>query len=212
MAYYQPLLIAGYRRCDNCGRDTFYTRKAFQWYVCAECWILVTPQFPPTGMDENGHYFWKGETEEQRRLIGEFFEWRGQMEDKYPLRAALKEIKARRRNYCKWRNPLRALGYGDPDQYYPFCACGNRRKEMRISSLPTGLFGGPYSKYCAICEAKKQVETVFRMADKIAPGRDDEEWLDLMQRSHPEAFEVGVLPEYWFKLREERLRIVEDVR
>jgi hypothetical protein len=28
--------------------------------------------------------------------------------------------------------------------------------------------------------------------------RDDEDWLDSLQKTMPEAFELGILPDYWF--------------
>jgi hypothetical protein len=45
------------------------------------------------------------------------------------------------------------------------------------------------------------VESVFEMAGSIMPDRDDEDWLDLLYKSQGEAFEIGVLPDYWYELK-----------
>jgi hypothetical protein len=115
------------------------------------------------------------------------------MEAWYPLR---------RSSYRSRRSP--AIPIGEADLYYPFCECGERRVEATYSSQ-TGLFGGPFLKYCPTCQAKTEVETVFRMSSSIHPDWDDEDWLNLLYKSHREAFDIGVLPDYWFDLDSRKL-------
>ncbi len=57
-----------------------------------------------------------------------------------------------------------------------------------------------YQAYCAHCDAKNSVEAFWRHKG-IFGDADDETILDRMQISHPEAFKLGVLPDYWFELR-----------
>ena len=45
------------------------------------------------------------------------------------------------------------------------------------------------------------VESTIRQADKIHSDWGDEEWLDLLYQSFPRAFELGVLPGYWYELK-----------
>jgi hypothetical protein len=64
-----------------------------------------------------------------------------------------------------------------------------------------GVFGGPYAQYCPTCDAKRTIESMFKMAPRLMPGRDEEEWLDVLYRSHREMFDSGLLPDYWFELK-----------
>jgi hypothetical protein len=57
-----------------------------------------------------------------------------------------------------------------------------------------------YWSTCQRCEDEITVETFWRMR-AIFGGDDDETILDRVQRSHPELFERGVLPDYWYQLR-----------
>lgn len=90
--------------------------------------------------------------------------------------------------------------------YWPLCACGAQREELRSSHLPPGLFGGPFTSKCKVCEAKARVESFARLGlHLIHPEWDDEDWLDALQKTIPEAFELGLLPDYWFELKAKNL-------
>lgn len=36
---------------------------------------------------------------------------------------------------------------------------------------------------------------------KMHPDWDDEDWLDQLHKVMPRAFELGVLPDYWYELK-----------
>lgn len=44
-------------------------------------------------------------------------------------------------------------------------------------------------------------DAAVKMSENIHADWDDEEWLDHLIRAMPRAFELGVLPDYWFELR-----------
>ena len=90
-----------------------------------------------------------------------------------------------------------------PDEMYPFCDCGRPREISTIGRATSGggLFGGPFHRQCAFCEARGQVERVIEFTAKIHPEWDDEEWLDHLSRVFPETFDLGVMPDYWYELR-----------
>lgn len=173
----QQELIKGFYRCQNCECDVDRVRKIRRWRLCDKCWGKIVPD---SGFER------PPQSEEERTQIGRFWGWYWEMERRYPPN----------RSYGRRQNGNLVHS---TDSYYPFCECGKRR---RISPFgEPGLFGGPYLQYCSICEAKRSVESVFALAGKIMPDRDDEEWLDLLYKSHSKAFELGVLPSYWFELK-----------
>jgi hypothetical protein len=47
-------------------------------------------------------------------------------------------------------------------------------------------------------------ERAIEFTAKIHPEWDDEDWLDHLYRVFPEAFRVGVLPDYWYELSRRR--------
>ena len=171
-------LLSGFYRCQNCGRDVDHVRRVRRWFLCDECYQKIVE---PTRPGYGGRL-----TEELYQARDAFWRWCGEMERKHPVRRS-------------WRKQPISQLERSADAYYPFCECGLARRESQIGD--PGIFGGPYLKYCPICEAKRAVESVFRMAGKIMPDRDDEDWLDLMFESHPEAFELGILPDYWYELK-----------
>lgn len=174
----QPALITGYYRCHNCGRDVRRTRRVRRFRLCDECLAVVAiPDDLPAG------------SEEQLRAGGEFWAWYSDMEKRYPAKR-VHRVSAR---------PLVAYSL---DAYWPTCECGRRRKELGRGT--PGVFGGPFGRWCPVCDARQSVESLANFATKLYPDRDDEEWLDLLYQSHREAFEVGVLPDYWFELRRRR--------
>jgi hypothetical protein len=177
----QLVLIAGCYRCDHCGRDVERTQKTRRFRLCDECWAQVVPDF-------EGEAF----TEEQRAAIGRYWEWYWQIERRKPAR--YRPPKARP------ATPSLRLA----DSLYPVCECGEQRAEFGHAAEERGLFGGPFMQYCPVCQAKKDVEAIMRMAGAIHPDWDDEEWLDLLYKSHREAFALAVLPDYWYELRRKR--------
>ena len=182
----QMTLISGFYRCQNCGRDVEGVFKTRRWWLCDECWLDIVPSFDGLA-----------ETDEQRGQVEAYWSWYGEMERRHPHRRS-------RSRYLRYsRRRAKSYSQRSTDSYYPFCECGQRRIESSVGE--PGLFGGPYLQYCPVCEARHSVESVFMMAGKIMPDRDDEEWLDLMYQSHREAFELGVLPDYWYELAANRL-------
>ena len=96
----------------------------------------------------------------------------------------------------------------DGASYWPFCVeCGAETKEYDHHLGIESLFGRRRHRLCPRCEAKEMVESLWRMHEKLVPGRDEEDWLDLLSHSHPEAFELGVLPGYWFEFKLQELPI-----
>lgn len=176
----QLVLIAGYYRCQACGRDVSGVRKTRRFWLCDECWAaLVAPAY-------EAEADWQDQGE-QWQAMGTFWSWYTDMERRYPL--PLHSVNRRAKP-----ERLRV-----PDDYYPLCECGRPRQVTPFGK--PGLFGGPFGRYCDVCDARKSVESIVAMADKIAPARDDEEWLDLLWKSHRAAFDAGGLPDYWYELR-----------
>jgi hypothetical protein len=179
----QLILIPGYYRCQNCGRLVDHVRKERRWRICENCWQAIVA---PTNPEKVGNL-----TDEEWEAREAYARWLHRMEQRYPARRS-------------WRRPPPISLTHDTaaDYHFPFCECGRPRRPVHLApgELPT-LFGGPFHKYCPVCEARLSVEIVFRYASTFWPGRDDEDILDLLSRSHPEAFEVGVLPAYWWELR-----------
>ena len=179
----QPALISGFYRCDDCGRLCDRLRKTARFRLCDVCWERVVPVIP------DGMKVTDGSPEQA--AVMRWAEWREGIERRVPPR----------------RSPghaarLRPLGVGSltADEFYPGCACGGRRRE-RPYGRRRGLFGGPFFDLCSVCEAKRSVEGHVGATSWLHPEWDDEEWLDLLWRVMPEAFELGVLPGYWFELR-----------
>lgn len=90
------------------------------------------------------------------------------------------------------------------DESYPYCECGEMRRpnvHARLHRRQLSLFGGPFLDLCPVCNAKRQVESYAKTAMWLHRDWDAEEWFDLLWTAIPEAFELGVLPGYWFELR-----------
>jgi hypothetical protein len=60
---------------------------------------------------------------------------------------------------------------------------------------------GDYRTHCQRCDDELAVEALWRHRG-IFGGDDPESILDRLYRSQRELFERGVLPDYWYKLRE----------
>lgn len=180
----QPALITGLYRCDNCARDVDAVVKERRFRLCPDCWTEIVEPIAP---GKSGDL-----TEAEYRARDAYWKWYYEME----------RLRPTTQNYKKGTAP--ALAYSAED-LYPYCECGRQRRVMMLGT--PGLFGGPFGQYCEACEARREVESIFRMAPAIWPGRDEEDILDLLQRANPKAFELGVLPDYWFELRLRQIEV-----
>lgn len=195
----QLALVTGYYFCHNCERTVEHTRRVQRWRLCDECWKAVMPDWEQKVIVKRGVVrpaAWYVETEEQREKTKEYWEWYWEMDARYPAapRRSRRELYF---SYLDHRNDA-----FDADVYWPLCSCGAQREPLKISHLPPGLFGGPFRSKCKVCEAKARVESMAGLClHLIHPEWDDEDWLDAMQKTIPEAFALGILPDYWFELR-----------
>lgn len=176
----QGVLIAGYYRCQNCGRTVDLVRRERRFSLCDECWLAIVEPTQPdyTGLPSPDLF-------KAREM---YWTWYSEMERRYPARLS-------------WKRHAPATPGRDTDSLYPLCDCGRQRNVLRLGDVHPGLFGGPFASECPICEARHNVESLFRLAPGLVPGRDEEDWLDLAAKAYPEAFELGVLPDYWFELK-----------
>jgi len=173
----QLALFEGYYFCHNCQRTVSCVRKQRRWQLCNACWENIVI---PTAFD-----YQDIPTDVIYAARNDYWAWVSKMEKRYPLP----------RNWGHTPTQVKDLS----DAHYPFCACGNRRQPS-IYNKHRDLFGGPFRRLCVICEAKAVVESVMKLA--TYQDRDDEDWLDLLYKTHRELFELGILPEYWFELKE----------
>lgn len=179
-------LISGFYCCDDCGRLCDRLRKTARFRLCDACWERVVPDIPAGVTVPDGS--------PEQEAIARYAEWREGMERRMPPR--------RSPGHAARSRPLGGVAL-TADEFYPVCACGGRRRERMRGprSSRSGLFGGPFFDLCPVCDARRQVEGHVRAAGWLHPEWDDEEWLDLLWKVMPEAFELGVLPGYWFELR-----------
>lgn len=175
------MLFPGHYRCQNCGRDVDRVQKERRFWICDNCYReIVEPTAPDVVVKEYDS--------DERRARSRYWEWIGEMNGRYPVG----------RN---WRPVIKPYEPPDIGAFWPFCrSCGAEVAEYEFSTKRS-LFGRHRATYCPTCEAKRTVESVIRMAPKIHPEFDDEDWLDLLWKSHREAFEIGVLPDYWFEMK-----------
>lgn len=172
-------LINGLYRCQNCRRDVDQVFKERRFRLCVECYEKIVISTAPGKSSD------LSEAEYEAR--SEYWGWYREMERLYPLARS-------------WKRSKPLLSLARLDDFWPFCECGQPRKEYAISS-EVSLFGKIRAHYCPVCETKRMVESVVGMADAIHPDWDDEEWLDFLLKAYPEAFALKVLPDYWFELR-----------
>lgn len=180
----QLVLVAGYYRCQNCGRDVDRLNRERRFRICDQCYAaIVTPARPGERLrPEYGDELWQAREH--------YWQWMERMERRYPT--------APGRHQSAVPVP-RTL-----DSYYPWCECGRPRQSMAMvlsNGHQPGLWGGPFHVLCADCEGRLTVRNLYKMAPRLVPGRDEEEWLDLLLRTHPELFTAGILPDYWFELK-----------
>lgn len=189
----QLALIAGLHRCDNCERTVERVRSERGYWLCDACFAAIVPA---EGIDleagQRRDADWHAATQGEREKIAAYFRWRRSMEQRKPLpvQAAVR--------------PQPAVDAGG-DEDWPLCACGQLREPMRWvppGRKSAGLFGGPYRQHCKVCEIKLRVQAHHDMLrGGVNHEWDDEQWLDSLEQIMPAAFELGVLPDYWFRLR-----------
>jgi len=177
-------LVPGLYRCHNCGRDVERVHRVRRWRLCDACYAAIVE---PARPDEAQLGLLPGDALWQAREA--YWHWVNTMEQRYPSR------------FAPGRGQARAELTLAADAYYPSCRCGRPRPVLGTGVHRPGLFGGPFAPLCPLCEGRLAVEFVYRSGPRLVPGRDEEEWLDLLQRSHPELFELGILPDYWFELK-----------
>lgn len=180
-------LFTGYYRCDDCGALVDRLRQTRRFRLCDACYERVVPVFPD-GRIEHGS--------PEHKANEAYWEWYGEMDERVPRRSE-PGYAAQTRQPTPSPRPT--------DDYYPLCACGQPREPFTHAikaGVPTGLFGGPFARECPTCEARHQVERVMESTTWLHREWDDEDWLDHLWRVFPRAFELGVLPGYWFELRQ----------
>lgn len=195
-AMVQAELITGFYHCDNCERTVRHVRRQRGYWLCAQCWSVIVPDWEQISVGEGQRRdpAWYAETQAQRDRIDAYWQWYYTMKERRPS----PKRRSRSELYQSYRQPA-AL---ETDNYWPLCECGTPREPLRFApgNAALGLFGGPFRRYCSVCDAKRDVEAVYSIIG-IHPDWDDEQWLDSLQLTHPHAFALGVLPEYWFQLR-----------
>ncbi len=192
-------LIAGYYHCDNCDSTVDHVQRTRGYWLCDECWAAIMPDWEKVeivkGNGQKRDPAWYARTASERARIEAYWNWYYAMQERKPL-------SKRRRGEALCRPHITAAAQFVPDDFYPLCECGQPRQPLGFMprDVGPGLFGGPFRQYCPVCECKRSVDAAYRHA-AIRPEWDDEQWLDVLQKTLPEAFELGVLPDYWFRLR-----------
>lgn len=182
----QPLLIPGWFQCDDCGRTVARLRKTRRFRLCDECYERVVPVLPE-GRIQHGS--------PEQQAIGRYWEWYDEMERRVPPRKAAGQAP----------RPRPEKASLSTDRLYPLCECGDRRQEVTFRRSEAGLFGGPFHTECETCQLRREVSGNFEAATTwLHTDWDDEEWLDLLYRTVPRAFELGILPDYWYELRRQK--------
>ena len=180
----QPVLISGFYHCDGCGRmdaESIVRYKGRR--LCLACVAQLVPSCDPLHGGDG-----VVRTEAEREELAAFWDWYWESH------------RTRRPRYSSPRKPLERPKR-TADEYYPVCDCGRQRATAKFGRGAVGLFGGPFMKECPVCRARHEVEGHVGATLWLHPEWDDEEWLDLLWRVMPEAFELGVLPGDWFDLR-----------
>lgn len=168
-------LLAGYYRCQHCGATVDHVQRERRWWLCDACHTAIVPDFEIVT------------TEAERERNRQYFAWREEMERRYPA------------VYVPPRSHVARVP--SIDDVWPFCACGAERRESRFGRQGISLFGGTRQQYCPVCEAKREIESVYGMMLHLHDEWDDEDWLDYLERHYADTFAVGVMPDYWFRLK-----------
>lgn len=169
-------LLSGYYHCQYCGATVDHVRRERRWWLCDACYAAIVPDFEVVT------------TEVERNRNRQYIAWREVMERRYPA------VYSPPRSHVAAQMP-------SIDEVWPYCECGAEREESRMGGQDISLFGRRRQQYCPVCEAKRQIESVYNMMLHLHDDWDDEDWLDYLERYYSRAFEVGVLPDYWFKLK-----------
>lgn len=182
-------LIAGYYHCDGCGRTDVDSIVRYRGRrLCPACVDRIVPSADPLrGGDGEARTF------VERTEVAEFWGW---------YHASRQARPARYSPPRRPREPVRTA-----DELYPLCDCGRMREAVKFGRRVGGLFGGPFLKECQDCRIRREVEQTVKSTSCLHPEWDDEEWLDLLYRVMPEAFELRVLPDYWYSLRKGSLTV-----
>jgi hypothetical protein len=188
-----PRLIPGFYRCDACGETVDRVRKERRFWLCDDCYSRHVPQIDPAIKVRAGSI--------ENQAITRYWEWFGELDERVPPRKQPGHA-ARTRSPGAPERPT--------DTYYPLCECGGRRETIRFGRAPIGLFGGPFQKECEICRIKREIESNVTATAWLHPEWDDEEWLDLLYKIMPAAFEKRILPDYWYALRKEIVKAGGD--
>lgn len=204
--------------CPLCDRPaTFFGQYSplFAWGVCRECSIKypypVELFIPSTRRNKEQEALMIDPAPE----LADLRERRIQLDEM--LRCAVDPTRIERPivkynlNGLELRNPIRrsrmhhynamsqaakfALTYRQINlPYCQRCGCAHNRSYEML----TGVID--YWSKCQQCADEEAVETFWNMRG-IFGNDDDETILDRIQQSHPELFERGALPDYWFKLK-----------
>lgn len=178
------MLFPGFYRCDRCGRDVARVDRYRGWRLCPRCVEAIVPSASALRGGDNTI-----RTEKERYENMMFAEWDERRRKHRPKR------------YSSNRRPKSAMARAT-DALYPFCDCGREREALSFGRAgEAGLFGGPFMKECPVCRARREVESMVKATSWLHPEWDDEEWLDLLYKTIPGAFDLGVLPDYWYALR-----------
>jgi hypothetical protein len=175
----QLRLIQEIYYCLSCGRDVAELRRVRRFRICPACWQALR-------LDDIMDVRIGPEDRERQRVATELWGWYYHMEQTHPLPPKRYHSKAAQE---------------DAGAFFPYCAkCGQETPEYGFDGRRS-LFGGPRHRLCPRCDAIDAVERVYAHSAAFHPGWDDEDWLELLSHSHPEAFRLDVLPGYWFELK-----------
>lgn len=172
----QFALFSGFYHCPSCGSpDETALLKVRRFRVCLRCYARYVPPDPENPTVEQGTAFW---------------EWYGALEKRYPAYyspSRRHETQLAGLNYC------------------PVCECGREIGVLEYvpSGAPVSLFGPPRHQKCERCEIEEDVThlATSTLRTVIKPNWDDEDWLDYLYKTKPRAFQLGILPDLWFRLK-----------
>lgn len=103
--------------------------------------------------------------------------------------------RSKSRQYAKW-SAATTLALAHRQMSLPYCQRCGCAHDRRYEMLP-GAYD--YWSKCQRCDDEEAVESLWGLRG-IFGGDDVETIMDRVFKSHPELFERGVLPDYWFEL------------
>lgn len=190
----QNTLIVGYYHCDNCERTADRVRRTRRFWLCDKCWDAIMPDWQQEERTSSGPAWW-ADNQDQRARVEAYWRWYNAIDKRKPSK-----YRPPRRRIDLYRSYLEHSPVTS-DEYWPICECGADRVAVVSPDRSPGLFGGPFRLSCPVCNGRRTVESLARLADAIHPEWGDEDWLEYLWQHEHELFDVGVLPEYWFELR-----------